>query len=472
MELSVWAAQVWAPLREFVLRQEPEMARRLHALGRESFTGPGLEHARQAAVAAYLDLDLGNPREAGDVRAAMQLLASDGAASADSQRMKERLAPVLEWLGEPGTLPSLLQGPVKQAVSLVQRKARPLKGLRAYRFLDQLGLPVATPDAARQRFLFRYGLVEEVGDDSKSRRVAADRMDELAASARVSPGEVSLVLGVFAGAAGLVSEKATICGPVPNCRDCAIGDGCLYRRMRGKERAEPVAESALERLREKVQAKGSAADLDDAELLSIALGASRPEDRMITGALEAAGSLREVARLSFEELLKLPGMGPAKAVQLKVLLELGQRMAARGDEDESLQMDHPRKVFARFQSRFLNKKQEEFHVLHLDAKLRVIREVHITTGILTASPVHPREIFAGAIRDSAYAVVFVHNHPSGDPTPSDEDLRETRRLMLAGELLGIRALDHVVIGHGRWHSIAKDLRIRDETYGEQPAGGQ
>jgi DNA repair protein RadC len=113
-------------------------------------------------------------------------------------------------------------------------------------------------------------------------------------------------------------------------------------------------------------------------------------------------------------------------------------------------------VYAHFRERLAAERQERFIAVLLDNKNRKIRDVEVSLGSLTASVVHPRDVFSRIIRDAAAAVVFVHNHPSGDPTPSREDLEITRRLREVGDLVGVRVLDHVVIGHGKYVSFVDD----------------
>ncbi len=115
----------------------------------------------------------------------------------------------------------------------------------------------------------------------------------------------------------------------------------------------------------------------------------------------------------------------------------------------------PENVFRHFQNRFRKARREIFYVVLLTNKNRKIRDVKISEGSLTASLVHPREVFNPVIRESAAAVLFVHNHPSGDPTPSQEDMEITRRLKEVGEVMGIRVVDHVVIGHDRYFSFSE-----------------
>lgn len=157
--------------------------------------------------------------------------------------------------------------------------------------------------------------------------------------------------------------------------------------------------------------------------------------------------------MGIEALCRVPGIGPAKAAQLKAAIEIGKRALAH-----PLSTGQPirssRDVFQAYAPRLRDLRHETFQLLLLDAKHALIRETTISEGTLTASLVHPREVFSIAVRESAAAVICVHNHPSGDPTPSSEDRVLTRRLQEAGEVLGIPVLDHVVIGDGRYISFA------------------
>ena len=152
------------------------------------------------------------------------------------------------------------------------------------------------------------------------------------------------------------------------------------------------------------------------------------------------------------ELEALPGFGLAKAATLVAAIELGRRGAARRLARGEV-LRSPGDVHRHFASRLRDEACERFLVLLLDGRHRVLGEVTVSQGTLTASLVHPREVFGPAIRRSAAAIVLVHNHPSGDPTPSAEDRSVTLRLRQAGELLGIRVVDHVIIAERGYYSF-------------------
>jgi DNA repair protein RadC len=165
--------------------------------------------------------------------------------------------------------------------------------------------------------------------------------------------------------------------------------------------------------------------------------------------------LEAVSAASVAELCQVPGIGPAKACEIKAAFELGRRLVSR--RDGPLQQIRSSKDVANYyMPRLADEKREQFQVLLLDRKNRVRREVMVSQGSLTASVVHPREVFNPAIRDSAAAVIFVHNHPSGDPQPSQEDRVLTTRLADAGKLLGIQVLDHIIVGRNTYMSFADE----------------
>jgi DNA repair protein RadC len=164
-------------------------------------------------------------------------------------------------------------------------------------------------------------------------------------------------------------------------------------------------------------------------------------------------TLRELSRRGVAELTAEYGLSETAAGKAFALAELARRQAtvplARGAAFRS-----SRQVFDAFHQRLRDLEVEQFRVVLLDGKHRVLRECLISQGTLTSSPVHPREVFRPAIQNAAAAVVLVHNHPSGDPSPSSDDLEITRRLCEVGDLVGIHVLDHIVIGDGRYTSLA------------------
>lgn len=169
--------------------------------------------------------------------------------------------------------------------------------------------------------------------------------------------------------------------------------------------------------------------------------------------LRQLDGLQGLSNRSVEELCRTSGIGPAKAAQLKAAIELGKRVLA-APLSSGTRIASSADLFRHYYPLLRDLRREVFKVLLLDAKHAIIREATVSEGSLTVSIVHPREVFNLAVRESAAAVIFVHNHPSGDPAPSEEDRVLTARLVAAGELMGIQVLDHLIIGDGRYTSFA------------------
>jgi DNA repair protein RadC len=208
-----------------------------------------------------------------------------------------------------------------------------------------------------------------------------------------------------------------------------------------------------ERPRERLMAYGPAS-LSEAQLLAIVIRSGRSGRTAVDlgrDLLEHFGSLAGVEQAAIKEICMVKGIGPAKAVEIKAAIELGRRYQKPSIAGASFcsSLD----VAGYYRPRMKDLKQETFRCALLDTKNKIIREEMISIGSLSASLVHPRDSFKSAIRESAAAVIFIHNHPSGDVKPSQEDILLTRRLVQAGEVLGIQVLDHIIIGDGSYFSF-------------------
>ena len=211
-----------------------------------------------------------------------------------------------------------------------------------------------------------------------------------------------------------------------------------------------------DRPRERLWSLGPAA-LTTAELLAIVLGTGGVGQDVLELAarlLEVCeGSLRRLAHRPNAELLRSRGIGPTKAGRLIAAFELGSRIA-REERPPVPRIREPEDVMRLFGTRLRDLQVEEFHLLALDSQSQVLREVLITRGLLNSSLVHPREVFRSAIAEAAAGIIVVHNHPSGDPTPSAEDRAATQQLVSAGRLLDLPVYDHVIIAGDRYVSFA------------------
>ncbi|MBB3109898.1 DNA repair protein RadC [Paenibacillus phyllosphaerae] len=209
-----------------------------------------------------------------------------------------------------------------------------------------------------------------------------------------------------------------------------------------------------DRPRERMMTAGAQA-LSHAELLAILLRTGTKRESAVLLAsriLKECGSLRGLVDMSVEELTNIHGIGPAKAIQLLASIELGRRLAqSRQGEVYTIRKPQDAADYMMEELRYL--KKEHFVCLFLNTKNHVIGKETLSIGTLNASLVHPREVFRAAIKCSSASIICLHNHPSGDPSPSPEDIALTRRLQEAGELMGIDILDHVVIGDNRFVSL-------------------
>jgi DNA repair protein RadC len=209
-----------------------------------------------------------------------------------------------------------------------------------------------------------------------------------------------------------------------------------------------------DRPREKLGRIGASA-LGDDELLAIVIGggtAGTSALGLAAAALAAAGGLHGLLRTGRDDLLRIRGVGDARAAQVLAAIEIGRRVLATRPR-ERLQVVSPRDAANYLMPEFSARPVEQFGLLMLDTRHRVIRTAVLTIGSLDATAVHPREVFRQALLASASAVVMFHNHPSGDPQPSGEDVDLTRRMIAAGQLMGIQVIDHVVLGDGRYCSL-------------------
>jgi DNA repair protein RadC len=209
-----------------------------------------------------------------------------------------------------------------------------------------------------------------------------------------------------------------------------------------------------DRPREKLLRAGAAA-LGDHELLAIVIGSGvrRASALALAGAvLEEAGGLHGLARLGRHALERIAGVGEAKASQIVAAIELGRRTLVRPAGGRT-QFTAPRDAAQFLMPQFGSRPVEHFGIVLLDTKHRVLRTRVLTIGTLDSSPVHPREVFREAAVGSAAAIVLFHNHPSGDPAPSADDLDLTARLVEAGHLMGIDVLDHIILGESRYCSL-------------------
>ena len=215
-----------------------------------------------------------------------------------------------------------------------------------------------------------------------------------------------------------------------------------------------------DRPREKLQRLGAAA-LGDNELVAIVLGSGSRE----CGALELAnrllaraGGLYGLTRAALGELHLVPGVGDARAAQVLAAVELGRRTLVRGTTDRP-RLSTPRQLASYLLPQYGAGAVEQFGIVMLDTKHRIIRTKILSIGSLDTTVVHPREVFREATSASAAAIVLFHNHPSGDPAPSADDLVLTTRMVNAGDIMGIDVVDHLILADQRYFSLVEAGRL-------------
>ncbi|MDW5471374.1 RadC family protein [Staphylococcus equorum] len=201
-----------------------------------------------------------------------------------------------------------------------------------------------------------------------------------------------------------------------------------------------------------------ASNLSHAELLAILINTGRKGSSSIDIAnelLKSVDNLKELKMLSISDLNKIKGVGLYKALILKAAFELGERMHS-GSVDDKVQISSPKDVADFMMGKMEHLTQEKFIALFLNSKNVIIKQKTIFVGTLNSSIVHPREIFSEAIKCASNAIIVLHNHPSGDVTPSNEDIKSTERLKKCGQVLGIDLLDHIIIGDHTYLSMVEE----------------
>ncbi|MEN6627705.1 MAG: DNA repair protein RadC [Candidatus Sumerlaeia bacterium] len=330
-----------------------------------------------------------------------------------------------------------------------------LGGLRAWRMLERLGRPAVIPDTPLRRFFWRYGLLDE--DPANEARLEKTQAvaEQIAALTGIPVESLNVLLRWAIGGVRLPAGGGW-CGARPRCAPCPLRGGCTWARFHPETVVEQPARARvkLDVLRRKLDQDG-AENLTETELLATVIGggASGVGAMEIAEALMARfGDLRSIERASLAELAEVRGVSKGRAAQIRAALELGRRFAmvalAPGEPIRCAE-----DVWRAYRGRFRNLPQEHFVIVLLDSKNRVIRDHIVSKGSLTGSMAHPREVFQQAIRHAASGVILMHNHPSGDAQPSREDKDVTGRLKEAGDILGIRVLDHIILGADDYYSF-------------------
>ncbi len=240
--------------------------------------------------------------------------------------------------------------------------------------------------------------------------------------------------------AGLVG----VCGVMPDCENCELSSECLW--------CAADTNSVKLKIAEKIQRNLISAK-DMPELMRWLLTSNPEEDKALEHSLNPDTPLKDWSRIRLRSLEEKQPLGSDLVLRLVALRELCRNYGIEKLKPQD-QFNSSRDIFKHFQQQLSQQKQEQFIIVLLDNKHRYLAEEDVSKGILNKSLVHPREVFASAIEHRAAAMICIHNHPSGDPEPSKEDLRITERLVEVGKLVGIPVLDHVIVGHESYTSFA------------------
>jgi len=298
------------------------------------------------------------------------------------------------------------------------------------------------------RFCRRLGAVPR---GSRGRRAAAaveEAVGRMAAETGLDPAEAYAAALAFCSGDG----PDAVCGETPRCSECPVRAYCDYPERHPTIKDLPASDRPRERL-----LQAGEESLSDVELLAIIIRTGSQEATALELAgrlLSKFGSFRRLAAATAGELTRVHGIGNAKASQIKAALAIARRYSSER-VTPGMAITGSEQLFRYMREKLYGHKKEYFYTLLLDTKHRIIREEQVAVGSLNESVVHPREAFSSAVRDSAAKVIFVHNHPSGNPEPSPEDRRLTARLCQAGSLVGIQVLDHMIVGHETYFSFAE-----------------
>jgi len=349
-------------------------------------------------------------------------------------------------------------------------------GTRAYDYLACVGYPIGVPHTAVRQMMTRLGwnAARDPRGEIVSEEQYQDYIAKLAAGTSDSPASISLLFSLQAGQEAWRNFSiGGACHKVhPECDTCVLKSYCEYAKTRADDEVNSEKKnrknsgnglmirdmSDAEKPREKLLRNG-AKSLRDDELLAVILRTGLPDCSAIDLAnriIKSFGSLSRAQNAGIGELMQIPGIKEAKAAQIVAALELGKRSKKQFNEERILNtesLSDPGKIYEVYFSKYYDEVQEIFVVLLLDVKLHCFREFEVSRGTVSKTAVSPREVFRVAIREAAYAIICLHNHPSGNPEPSAEDRKMTRALFETGEAVGIQLLDHVILGRDNYYSF-------------------
>lgn len=292
-----------------------------------------------------------------------------------------------------------------------------------------------------QRALTRIGVLAKGQGGSEGGLIADEFVRNVAKECERTPAQISIVLRLFAsGMYGVLAKP--ICGAMPKCKSCKVTKLCKYFNKPPKDAEKLKIPPAV-----RLESYG-AESLSDEELLMVLLGAERVTEKtkqIVNNIFDRFASLRVLSGASFREVSGLASSTKGAALRIIAASALHKRISEESRKHLPI-VRWGNDFYDLYRNKLRDMKKENFYVVLLDSQNRIIRDELVSLGGLTQTQVIPREVFRPAIQDSAAAVAFVHNHPSGSSKPSKADILLTKRLVTSAELLGLQVLDHVIIG--------------------------
>ena len=468
-------------LREYLFSLDPSLEKKRESLLSSRLVIEPPEHVWEAYVAVFLQIDtdtaagrrkvhriinqikteMENPKSTAEVRELPE--------KEYNQLLSEKKARIHNGIKKLGTFMkrkdfrSDVEGGGWTYAARLNKSIPGLGGIKAYRFLRLLGASVAVPESPKRTLLFRLGWIKEHKADSESFKSYQDICFKTARLCGETVHSLDYLLGLFSGSERANLPALPVCGKKPFCEKCDLTNYCDYYRFLKEDRQDSLKHVPIvswlpeDQPRECLERLG-AGSLSDAQLLAIILRTgSTPLSALdlANTLIHEFGALHAIEEASINELCRIRGIGRVKAIEIKAAVELGKRFI-REKKGRRKGIEESQDVFHTYRLRFTGLNQETFLMLILNSRNQVIKEVEVSKGSLSSCTVHPREVFKEAIRESGSGVVFIHNHPSGDSSPSRADIMLTERLKKAGEILGIRVLDHIIIGEDVYYSFADE----------------
>ena len=338
----------------------------------------------------------------------------------------------------------------------IEKSGDSIQLARLYQQINNSGQSLALPLAENQeivRTFIRFGVLQDWSDLEYNKAVLSCIVEAIAKNADRSPALISVIIRLFSsGQYGIVPTP--ICGSSPQCKKCCLTKFCKFFNSPPED---PLQAGLSVEKKLKIGALGS---ISNTELLALLIGGSKPSAKSIEAAENITSrykTLRSLSNVSLSELQSLRNIGNSASLRVFSSLILYKRFVEEENLDKII-IKESEDLFELFRVELRDQKQENFYIVMLDSMNGIIKQEKIALGGLTSVQVISSEVFRPALKESAVSVVLIHNHPSGNPEPSDDDIRLTRELCRAGELLGIEVVDHIIIGDNCYTSFV-DAKI-------------